>query len=175
MQTALRDALARAAPLVASLARLVRNYALATLAAAVFLAAVLLWPPLPESAGGIVLLILLLALVGAPPIVLLLLAWTLREVSELPARVRELPTTGRERLVEAARLADEARIRPRRLPLVLWRLARLLASTRELLQPHAPLLALANLPFLTLSALAAVAAALEIAIAVVVALVLAVT
>ena len=171
----LRDAGERVAPVVARLARLVRNYALVALVAAAFLAAVLLWPPLPDSAARLVLLALLVALVAAPPIVLLLLAWTLREVSELPGRVRELPATARERLEDAARLAGEARAQGRRLPLVLWQLGRVVSSSRELLQPHAPLLALFSVPFLAVSALAAVAAALEIAVAAVAAVVLAAT
>ena len=171
----LRNAGERVAPVVARLARLVRSYALVALVAAAFLAAVLLWPPLPDSAARLVLLGLLVALVAAPPIVLLLLARVLREVAELPERLRDLPAAGRAGLEEAARLADDARTRPRRLPLVLWRLGRVVASSRALLQPHAPLLALFSLPFLALSALAAVAAALDIAVAAVTAVVLAVT
>jgi hypothetical protein len=116
-----------------------------------------------------------LVLAAAPPAVLLLFWLAVREVAELPARLRSLPETSREQAAELGRLAGEARSRPGvlRFPRLLWRFGFLVGSARETLTPWAPLLPLLSVPFLLLSAAAAVAAVLEVVVAIVALLVVA--
>jgi hypothetical protein len=106
----------------------------------------------------------------APPVVLWILWMALKELAELPERLRRLPQAARERRVDVEGLAAELREPGRRfvrLPLALWRMRGVAGAVRDLVTPHAPLLPFLSGTFLTLSALAAVAALLEIAIALV--------
>ena len=84
----------------------------------------------------------------------------------------------REHAAELGRLAAEARERRRarfvRLPFLVWRAASVVRSSRELLTPYAPVLPLASLPFLAATAIATVAALLELVIAFVVLVALAI-
>ena len=170
-------ALDRIIPPAAAAARGARRYAFVVAAAAVVIAIFLFRDGLPGSDGEWLATLVVLALAAAPPAILFLFSEAMRGLAELPARIRALPTTGREHAADLGRLADRAR-KARgagllRLPLLLWRLTRLAASSRETLLPYAPLLPLASLPFLGLTALAAVAALLEIAVALVLLVVLA--
>ena len=94
---------------------------------------------------------------------------TVREVAELPSRVRTLPETGRAQATELGRLAGEARARGGlfRFPRLLWRFGFLLGAARETLAPWAPLLPFVSVPFLLATGAAFVAAVLEIAVALV--------
>jgi hypothetical protein len=116
-----------------------------------------------------------LVLAAAPPLVLLAFWLAVREVAELPDRLRSLPETGRAQAAELGRLAGEARTRGGwlRFPRLLWRFGFLIGSARETVTPWAPLLPLLSVPFLVLTATAAAAAVLEVAIALVALLVLA--
>jgi hypothetical protein len=167
----------RIVPPAAAAARGARRYALVAAAGAVVIGVFLFRDGLPDSGGEWIAAIVVLSLAAAPPAILFLFSEALRGLAELPARIRALPTTGREHAAELASLADRAR-RARgggllRLPFLLWSLTRLAASSRETLLPYAPLLPLASLPFLGLTALAAAAALVEIAIALVLLVVLA--
>lgn len=144
-------------------ARAVRTLALAASAAVLVIAAVLYADGVD---GGEVLAVLLAA---APPILLWFLWAALRELAELPERLRRLPETARERRVDVERLAAELRDQRGllRVPRVLWRLRVLAGAARELATPHAPLLPFLSLTFLTWSAIAAGAALVEVGIALV--------
>ena len=144
-------------------ARAVRTLALAASAAVLVIAAVLYADGVD---GGEVLAVLLAA---APPVLLWFLWAALRELAELPERLRRLPETARERRVDVERLAAELRDERGllRLPRVLWRLRVLAGAARELVTPHAPLLPFLSVTFLTWSAIAAGAALVEVGIALV--------
>ena len=169
-----RDAasvLRRILPLAAAVGRRVRTLGLVGLGAAVAIALVVLlrWTPGDrEDWAGFVVLCVLLAV---PPAVLLAFWLVLREVVELPDKLRSYPDTTREHVAELRAIADDAqkRERPawRRLPGSTWRLAALVRSGRDLLAPHAPLLPLLSVPFLV----ATVVSALLVPVVVVAALV----
>jgi hypothetical protein len=159
----------RIVPPAAAAARGARRYALVAAGAAAVIAIFLFRDGPPDSGGKWLATFVVLALAAGPPAMLFLFSEALRALAELPVRIRALPTTGREHASELSRLADRAR-RARgggllRLPVVLWRLIRLAASSRETLLPYAPILPLASLPFLGLAAFAAVAALVEILVA----------
>ena len=149
---------------VLAVAGAVRALALAASAAALVIVASLYADGL--SAGKVLAALLAVA----PPVLLWLLWAALRELAELPDRLRRLPETARDRRVDLERLAAELRAPGRRLvrlPRTLWRLRVLGGAAHDLVRPHAPLLPFLSLPYLTVSALAAVAALAEIAIALV--------
>jgi hypothetical protein len=144
--------LGRILPLAAAVGRGMRTLGLVGLGAALAIALVILvrWTPGDrEDWAGLVVLCVLLAL---PAAVLLAFSLVLREVVDLPDRLRSYPGTTRERVAELSAIAREAqrRERPawRRLPVSTWRLATLVRSARDLLAPHAPLLPLFSVPFL---------------------------
>lgn len=149
---------------VLALARTVRALALLASAAALVIAVVLYG----DGVSGFEVLAMLVAI--APPVVLWILWAALRELAELPERLRRLPETARERRVDLERLAADVRDPGRRLvrlPGTLWRLRILAGAARDLVTPHAPLLPFLSLPFLTASALAALVAVAEVGIALV--------
>jgi hypothetical protein len=143
-----------------SLVRAVQVLGLAASLSAIVIAAYL-------SDGGFDGLDVVIAIAAfAPPIVLWVLWAALRELAELPERLRRLPETARERQEDLRRLSEELRTPGRRLirvPLTLWRLR----DAADLVRPYAPLLPFLSVPFLTWSALAAVAALVEITVALV--------
>ena len=146
--------------IVAMLARAVLRLAVVAGAAALVIAYTLYEDGLT---GGEVLAI---GLVLAPPVVLGVLWAALRELAELPEKLRRLPETARGHGEDVRRLADELRTPGKRLvrvPVVLWRLR----GAAELVRPHAAVLPFLSVPFLTVSALAAFAAVAEIGIALV--------
>jgi hypothetical protein len=161
----------RIVPPAAAAARGARKYSLAAAISGTVIAVFLFRDGVPESAREWVATVVVLALAAAPPLILFLFSEALRGLAELPAKIRALPTTGREHAAELAGLAQRARSARGggllRLPLLLWRVTRLAASSRETLLPYAPLLPLASLPFLGLTAVAAAAALVEILVALV--------
>lgn len=149
---------------VLTVARAVRALGVASALAAIVIAA---WLFYDGFEGGD---LFAAALALAPPVVLVVLWLALRELAELPDRLRRLPQTARERRVDVERLAAELREPGRRifrLPRALWRMRVLGGAARDLVTPHAPLLPFLSVPFLTVSALAAGAAVVEIGIALV--------
>jgi hypothetical protein len=149
---------------VLAVARSVRALALLASAAALVIAVVLYG----DGVSGLEVLAMLVAI--APPVVLWILWAALRELAELPERLRRLPETARERRVDFERLAADVRDPGRRLvrlPGTVWRLRILAGAARDLVTPHAPLLPFLSLPFLTASALAAPVAVAEVGIALV--------
>lgn len=149
---------------VLAVARAVRTLALLATGAALVITAALY----ADGVSGLDVLGALLAI--APPVVLWILWAALRELAELPERLRRLPETARERRVDVEGLAAELREPGRRLvrlPATLWRLRVLAGAARDLATPHAPLLPFLSVMFLTWSALAAVAAIAEVVIALV--------
>jgi hypothetical protein len=148
---------------VLTVARAVRSLALAASAAALVIAVVLY--PDGVSAGEVVAVVLAVV----PPIFLWILWAALRELAELPDRLRRMPEAAKERRVDVERLAGELRSGGGllRVPRVLWRLRVLAGAAREFVTPHAPLLPFLSATFLTWSALAAFAAVAEIGIALV--------
>lgn len=155
MPTVRRDTvgvLGRILPLAAAVGRGVRTLGVVGLggAAAIVLVVLVRWTPSDgENWAGLVVLGVLLAV---PPAVLLAFSRVLREVVELPDKLRSYPGTTREHAEElrAIALDMQARERPawRRLPGSTWRLATLVRSARDLVAPHAPLLPLLSVPFL---------------------------
>lgn len=149
---------------VLAVARSVRTLAFLASAAALVLAFALY----DDGVSGADVFAMLLVI--APPVMLWILWAALREVSELPDRLRRLPESARERQADLERLAREFREPSRRivrLPRTLLRLRSFVGAARDLLAPHAPLLPFFSATFLTASALAAVAALVEIGIALV--------
>lgn len=122
---------------------------------------------MPDDTEGRIELVVGCALAVFPPLVLGAFWLAVREVAELPARLRTLPDTSREHAAKLGRLAEDARSRRSwaRVPRLLWRFGFLAASARENLTPWAPLLPLLSLPFLLATAAASVAAVAEVVIA----------
>ena len=170
-----RDVVGRLLSLAASVHRGTLKLALAGAAAAAAIVYALLRHGFPESAGRLVLTVLALVVVVAPPLVLGAFWLVLRELLELPERLRRAPLEARRHAEELRRVVDEARARRGRLaiPVQIWRLARLTAASRELLTPYAPALPLLNLQFLAAVVLSAAATLAEVLVAIVVLLVIA--
>lgn len=168
--------LARLLPLAATIRRGVLGLGFASLGSGAIVAIVLLRLSTPGSRAEWVAVAVVLALLLAPGAILLTFARAVGELIALPARVRELPTTGRGHAEELGRIARDARDAPgarvRSLPRLLWRFGSLTRSSRELLGIYAPVAALASLPYLALVAAASAAALLEVGLAFVVLLVL---
>jgi hypothetical protein len=129
----------------------------------------------PDGGEERVEAVVAVVLVALPPLVLGAFWLAVREVAELPDRLRALPETSRSQAWELGDIASEARGRGGwlRFPRLLWRFGFLAASARETLTPWAPLLPLLSVPFLLATAAASVAAMLEMVIAVVLLLALA--
>jgi hypothetical protein len=149
--------------LVLTVVRAVGALALAASAAALVIAVVLY----RDGVSGSEVLGMLLAI--APPVVLWVLWAALRELAELPDRLRRLPETARVRRVDLERVANDLRTPGRlvRLPATLWRMRLLAGTARDLVTPHAPLLPFLSPTFLAAAAIAAFAAVAEIGIALV--------
>jgi hypothetical protein len=141
---------------VLAVAKAVRSLALLSSGAALVIAFALY----DDGVSAVDVLGMVLAI--ASPVMLWVLWAALRELAELPERLRRLPETPRE----LERLARELRPPGKRLlrvPVALWRLRKV----SELVRPHAAVLPFLSVPFLTLSAFAALAAVSEVAIALV--------
>ena len=159
---------------VAAARRWISRVALAAAVAAAVLVYAILRDGFPGGGHAVLAVIGIVAAV-APPLILCAFWLALGEVVRLPERLRRLPLEAREHGEQLRALADRARTtRGNRFQLgrVLWQLGRTTASARETLTPYAPLLPLLSIPFLTATAIAAFAAAIEILVACVVALVL---
>jgi hypothetical protein len=164
-----RDVLGRIAPLAASLRRGTLKLALAGATAAAVILYFLFRDGLPDGASGAVLTVLGAALVVAPPALLAGFWFVLGHLVALPDRLRALPADGSGHADELRRLVREARSRRgwSSVPVQLWKLARLAASSRELLTPYAPLLPLASPGFLAAVVLSALAVGAELVVALV--------
>jgi hypothetical protein len=146
--------------LVSAVAQGVRTLALFSSAAAAVIAAVVY----SDGISGDDVLAVLLAI--APPVMLWILWMALRELAELPERLRRLPDTARGHGEEMRRLTANLRTPGKRLlsvPIALWRLR----EVSELVRPHAAVLPFFSVWFLTASAIAAFAAVAEVVIALV--------
>lgn len=145
---------------VLAVARPVRTLALLASGSVLVIASVLY----SDGPSGSDVLVVLLAV--APPVMLWLLWASLRELAELPERLRKLPEAARGHGDDLRRLADELRTPGRRLfrvPVILWRLR----EVSGLVRPHAAVLPFLSVWFLTASAIAAVGAIAEVVLAVV--------
>jgi hypothetical protein len=162
-------------PVARALAASARTLAVLATGAAAVIAVLLLRDGFPDGGEERLELVVALVLAAAPPLVLLAFWLAVREVAQLPARLRSLPETGREQAAELGRLASDARTRGGwlRFPRLLWRFGFLVGSARETVTPWAPLLPLLSVPFLLLTAAASVAAVFEVLIALVALLALA--
>jgi hypothetical protein len=161
--------LERLLPPAAFVARTVRNLAIAALAAGLLLDVQLFREQgLGDTTGETVGRLLVAAAVLAPGIVLVLFHRALREVLELPRRLRELPAEGRRRAGELGELVvpEPGGRRPGKLRRA-WRLLALSHGTRELLAPYAPLVALLSPGFLTATAVSAFATPVLVVLALV--------
>ena len=170
--------LERTVPVAAAAARAARAYAFTAGAAAAVIAVYLLRDGVPDRAGEAAAEVVALVVAAVPPVVLFVFSAALAALAELPERLRRVPATGREHAAELGRVAERARSARgpgglTRLPFLVWRLGRLLRSSRDLLTPYAGVAPLASLPFLGWTAAAAVGAAVEIAVALVLLAVLA--
>ena len=157
-------------------ARLAVRLALAAAAAALVLAYVLFRHGIPEETASAVARGAVAVLLFVPPVVLGLFALALRELAEVPERLRTFPRTASAHAAELAELLGPQERRGSRVRDVgsrLWRLAHLSRSSRELLTPYAPVLALASVPFLASVAIAAVIAVAEVGAALIALLALA--
>jgi hypothetical protein len=114
--------------------KLIRGLAFATVVAVAVIASALGRGGFDEAEIVVTLLLL------GPPAVLLFFAAGLNELARLPERVRRLPGQGAENLAELQVLAGEMRdARVRRAPSVLWRLRRVVGSSRDLVGFALPL------------------------------------
>ena len=167
--------LERLVPVAAVLAAIARTFALLAAGGALVIAAYVLRDGLPEGAEETVEAAIALVAAAFPPVLLTLFWLVLREVVQLPERLRSLPESGRAQAAELGRIAGEARARGSwlRFPRLLWRFGFLVGSARETLTPWAPLLPLVSLPFLLATAAAFAGTVLEVAIALVLLVVLA--
>jgi hypothetical protein len=135
---------------VRGLVRKLRRLAAAAVGGAVPIA-VLLERDGGFSGGDAVFVVLLLA----PPAFLLFFAAGVHELVSLPDRLLRLPSEGRDRVTELARVAGGARTaRLRSLPLLIWRLRSSFGSVRSVAGIALPLRVVTP-GFLGLAALAA--------------------
>ncbi len=121
------------------------------------------WPPV--DANDLAARVVVLALTLLPPVVLGLFLLGLRELQELPARVRDLPADARAQLV-AARSTRQGR-QPTGFVAAIIRLARLALGSREALSPFAAITTVLRPALLLAALLGAVLAAMEIPVALV--------
>ncbi|MDX6489439.1 MAG: hypothetical protein QOK13_2054 [Gaiellaceae bacterium] len=171
------DVLNRIVPVAAAIRRATLRVALVGAVAGAVIVYAALRDGAPEATRGWLAAVVVVALAAAPSLVLGAFWLLLREVVELPERIRRMPGEGRAHAEELGRLAREARHPQqggvRRLPVLIWRTLRLSSSSRELLTPYAPLLPLLSIPFLAAVAFAAIGVLVECAVALIVLIVLA--
>jgi hypothetical protein len=168
------DVVGRLLALAGSLRRGTLKLALLGALGAGLIAYALLRHGFPDKLGRAVLTVVALVVVIAPPVVLGAFWLVLGQLLELPDRLRRAPMETREHAEQLRALAQEARERRGgwAVPTQIWRLARLTASSRELLTPYAPLLPLLDLKFLAAVVVSVAAAVAEAVVALVVLLVL---
>jgi hypothetical protein len=141
-------------PVAAWAARVARRLTLVAGASAAVLAYALLRDGVREPAARAAATVLLALALFAPAAVLAAFWLACREVLELPDRLRALPATAAGNAAELGRLL---RRRGTGGGARAWRLLVLTRSSRELLTPYAPLVALLSPSFLALTALATLA------------------
>jgi hypothetical protein len=171
------DVLGRLLSLTASLRRGTLKLVLAGAAAAALIGYALLRHGFPEGTGRGIATSLALLVVAAPPLVLGAFWVVLGELLELPDRIRRMPMETRAHAEHLGRLVREANARRGgwAIPRQIWRLARLSASSKDVLTPYVPILPLLSLPFLAAAALSAAAVVGEVVVAAVLLLVLTLT
>ena len=154
-------------PVARGLAAAARTLATCAAFAALVIVAYVLRNGVPDGGEARFELLVVLVFAGLPPAVLAAFWLAVREVAELPARLRSLPDTSRDQARRLGEIAGHARSGRGwfRFPRLLWRFAFLLGAARETLTPWAPLLPFLSIPFLLACAAAFVAALVEIAIA----------
>jgi hypothetical protein len=114
--------------------KLIRGLAFVTVVAVAAIAAIIARDGL-DAAEIVVTLVLL-----APPAILLFFTAGLDELARLPERFRRMPGQGAENLAELRVIAGAMRnARARRAPAVLWRLRRVVGSSRDLVGFTLPL------------------------------------
>jgi hypothetical protein len=161
--------------LVAGTRRWILYIALAAVGAAAVITYAIVHAGFPDGAKGVLAVIGIAAAI-APPLILGSFWLALGELARLPDRLRRVPLEAREHGEQLRELFDRARsTRGSKLQAtrILWSVTRLGSSARETLTPYAPLLPLLSVPFLTATAIAAFAAAVEVLAACIVGLVLA--
>lgn len=157
-------------PLVAAVSAALRPLALGGAGAAVVLG-LLIAEPVGSGDGGRWLVAAVVTVILLLPVgVLLVFDRALRDLRELPARLRELPDLAIAQRDELARLVGEARGDASRRPgaaiRALWSLGRALIPVRDLLLGVVPSARLLLPPFGLLAMLSVVACLVEIALAV---------
>jgi hypothetical protein len=163
------DVLGRIVPVAAAIRRGTARLALVGAAAGAVIVYWAVRDGAPELTQGLVARVIVVALAAAPPLVLAAFWLLLREVVELPGRIRRLPGEAAAHAEELGRVARHARDARGggawRFPVLFWRTVRLTGSSRELLTPYAPLLPLLSVPFLAAVAFAALGVVVECALA----------
>jgi hypothetical protein len=164
-----RDVVGRILPIAASVRRGTLKLALAGAAAAAVIVYFLLRDGLSGDTGPAVLTVLGVVAALTPPVVLAGFWLLLGQLLALPERLRALPAERREHAEELRRLVREARSQRglTSVPVQLWKLTRLAASSRELLTPYAPLVPLVAPRFIVAVLLSALAVGAELAVALV--------
>jgi hypothetical protein len=130
------------------------------------------WPPVDANDWSARVVVLAIALV--PPAVLGLFLAGLRELAELPRRVRELPPDLRAQVADVRSRAARPRGRVGLVGSVV-RLARLLLDARDVLSPYAVVAAVLRPALMLASVVAALAAVIEIAAGLITTLIVTVT
>jgi hypothetical protein len=156
-------------PAAAAFGRAARRLALVAAVSAAVLTYALFRDGLPEPTSRAVVTVLLAVLLFVPAAVLTAFWRACVEVVELPDRLRALPGAAAGHAADLGQLLRERHTARARA----WRLLVLTRSSRELLTPYAPLVALLSPPFLGATAIAVLATAVEATAALVVIVVLA--
>jgi hypothetical protein len=154
--------LERLLPVANAAGRVARRLALVAGMSAAVLIFTLFRDGIPEPAARAVVSALLAVLLLVPAAVLVAFWRACEEVLELPGRLRALPGAAAQRAAELGRVLRSGRTARARSA---WRLLALTRSSRELLTPYAPLVALLSPAFLAATAVAALATAVEAAAA----------
>jgi hypothetical protein len=138
--------------------------AIAAAAAATVIVYAIVRGGFPGGASGALAVVGVVAVL-TPPVILLAFWLALGELVRLPERLRRLPLEAREHGEQLRSLLDSARsVGGSRFGLarIVWRTTRAASAARETLTPYAPLLPLVSVPFLVATAVAAIAAAVEV-------------
>lgn len=151
------DLLDRLVPLARALREALFVYALVVAAAVVVIAGILLWRDAPGVWFTWLAFVALVAALSVAPVLLLVFVAMLKEVLELPAKLRALPDVGPAHAAELATLVAEARRsppegtprqRPRSMPRSIWQAGRLMAQLHDDIPFPGPLLVIVRVPLL---------------------------
>lgn len=151
------DLLDRLVPLARALRGALLAYALVVAAAVVVIAGVLLGHDAPGVWFTWLGFVVLVGVLSIAPILLLVFVAMLKEVLDLPAKLRALPDVGPAHAVELAKLVAEARRpppdgtprpRPRSMPRSIWQAGRLMTRLHDDIPFPGPLLVIVRVPLL---------------------------